>query len=200
MSNIDKKPFDLSLAQQGHPLITRAGQSAKFIAYVPEANENQQLIIFVDNTIYTRAATGRHHYRNDCASDLFLAPIGYCEGLPVFAGDKLIGPCGDITVGPYMTEHGAFELAKWPSKAPVVETRMSDRELLDIDLIGTSHARNRKDIANKAIERSIADGDVIPTSLFVEMACKVFNKNYGSNASFNENAHIILKDYLEGLK
>ena len=30
------KPFSLEFAQQGHPLITRDGRNAKFIAYVSE--------------------------------------------------------------------------------------------------------------------------------------------------------------------
>ena len=196
MSNFppNTKSFSLDAAIAGHPLITRAGQPAKFIAYVPDAVEDEQLITLVDGRTRLHYSYGASD--GSMAFDLFLAPLGYCEGKPVFSGDVLYS-CGEFIV--QLGIHYEFVKCKWPSKSPVVETRISANELRNVynyDLGGPVD-KALTAVANKAIERAIADGDVIPTSLFVEMACKVFNKNYGSNASFTENAQIVLKDYLE---
>jgi len=88
------KPFSLELAKQNHPLITRDGRNAKFIAYVPDANKGFNLVVMIDGNVYTTRDDGQFTNRN---FDVFLAPLGMCEGLPVFAGDTLHGVKGNHT-------------------------------------------------------------------------------------------------------
>lgn len=200
---INTREFSLEMAKQSHPLVTRDGRKAKFIAYVPDVIDSHKLVVQIGDGVvryHVDGCIGMNHW------DLFLAPLGHVEGMPVFAGDKLIGPCGDITAEPYMTEEGAFGLAKWPSKAPVVETSLSEIELHNIEY-ETMYAYNktiedaRRNLANKAIERSIKDGDVIPTSLFRKMAGEAYGDvgAFGTG-NFDKCAKRVLRDYLEGLK
>jgi len=42
-----KAPFDLQKCLDGHPLITRNGRKAKFIAYVPEASEHDRVVLLL---------------------------------------------------------------------------------------------------------------------------------------------------------
>ena len=193
------KPFDLSMAQAKHPIITRDGRKAKFIAYVPENDEYYQTIVCVD---------GKPEPTNNAGSygpgaseyDLFLSPLGYCEGLPVWPGDKLNDEDGNTFV--INVKHCNFKELKWPIKAPVVETRMTETEAYKcfVDISLSSGAKGILAVANKAIERSIADGDCIPSDCFVQMASDAFNKHYNSAVSFQCVAESVLNDYLEGLK
>ena len=43
------KPFNLEEFKAGKPAVNRAGDICKFVAFVPEAAENQQLIALCDN-------------------------------------------------------------------------------------------------------------------------------------------------------
>ena len=201
------KAFDLQQAITGHPLVTRNGKVAKFIAYVPENEEGWQLITTVDGQVVSSYKDGSMYATNcgESVSDLFLAPLGYCEGLPVFAGDKLVNK---YTGYEFIVEadRDSFENNKWPSKLPVVETRMTEEILCSTffnagPVAPAMEVVAWKRIANKAIERSIADGDVIPTSLFVKIAGTVYNERVSSNdKSFAEIAESVLNKYLEGLK
>lgn len=189
------KEFSLEMAQQGHPLVTRDGREAKFIAYVADVIDSHKLLVQVNDEVvrYNPQGTNPHGITH---WDLFLAPLGHVEGKPVFAGDNLINKCGSNVEACIADTQHWFDFCKWPSKLPVVETRMTANEIL----LNTGDNWWFK-IANKAIERSIADGDVIPTSLFVEMACDAYNKRTESfSKSFDEIAKEVLNDYLEGLK
>ncbi len=120
------KAFDLELAKAGHKLSTRDGREAKFIAHVPDSDHpSKKIVAQVKSSVFLFGENGQMWHEGIDDIDLFLAPLGFCEGKPVFAGDKLVGPCGDIFAEPYMTERGAFDLAKWPSQKPIVETRMT---------------------------------------------------------------------------
>lgn len=197
---IHKKSFDLSMAQQGHPLITRAGQPAKFIAYVPENDEYYQVIFVCDGRpegcnkdgIYAR-------FDEPSSNDLFLAPIGYCQGLPVWPGDKLVDHNGDNLIA--QDQHHNFEILKWPSKAPVVETGMTKIELSWIySECDDPHDSTLLYLANKAIERAIADGDCIPTGCVLSLLNKAVNNVEEISTTKTLLVEKVLKDYLEGLK
>jgi len=43
------KPFNLEEAKAGKPLVTRDGRSAKFIAHLPSALSNWQVVAYVSN-------------------------------------------------------------------------------------------------------------------------------------------------------
>lgn len=69
------KPFDLEAAKRGEPIQTRDGQSAKFIAHVPEAQEHQRMVVFFDGAVWVVGESG-NFYQNKFASnhDLFMSP------------------------------------------------------------------------------------------------------------------------------
>ena len=69
------KPFGLEAAMRGEPICTRDGQPAKFIAFVPEASEEQQLIVLIGTNIWRLYPDGRvHQGESQRSSDLFMAP------------------------------------------------------------------------------------------------------------------------------
>lgn len=41
------KPFDLELAKQGKPLVTRSGEPAKFIAHIPECGPEYRVVALI---------------------------------------------------------------------------------------------------------------------------------------------------------
>lgn len=207
------RAFDINLAQQGHPLCTRDGRPAKFIAYVPENDELYRVIVTINGQTFSMSVGGAYSDGDWSNHDLFLAPLGMCEGKPVFAGDVLIGSAGEFIVEIGMASLG---LCKWPSKVPVVQTRMDYEDLCEYyeDIAKKEYAANSselkhftwsskacKNLANKAIERSIADGDCVPTAHVVDLMCKAYDINYQTNDfSFRQNAEFVLKQYLGGLK
>lgn len=198
------RAFDCLMAQQGHPLCTRDGRNAKFIAYVPDAITPHQLVIQVDDEVYTYSMDGTSYGAMD-KWDLFLSPLGMCQGKPVFAGDVLTlkdNPLKTDFIVPVKAD--CFDQFQWPSKALVVETRMSDKELEQAYWDGQQKlsyvSEGAKSVANKAIERAIADGDVIPTSVVAKLAGDAYNKRMDGGFSYVEYFNDVLNEYLEGLK
>lgn len=194
------KAFDLQQAIAGHPLTTREGVTAKFIAYVPENQDDYRFIVNVDKQVSSYCEDGYFYAsKSVCSDDLFLAPLGYCEGKPVFAGDRLVHNF-DKSVVTVDIQDDCFDNCKWPSKAAIVQTRMTALEINDIYDSRDTHIQAIKLIANKAIERAITDGDVISTSVVKELQTKAYNQCVNLNASFKENFDAVLNKYLEGLK
>lgn len=192
------REFSLALAQQGHPLCARDNRPAKFIAYVEDITYTQQVITSLDGYIQVYQANGKYYEDNSESSfDLFLSPLGHCEGLPVFAGDKLISHYGTEYVVNMQDTPVDFEISEWPSKQPVVETRMTSDEIEKVyyDCDGGCEA-SRIAVANKAISRAIADGDVIPVQQIVEIMKAYKNRSLGNF----EDEEVFVKNYLEGLK
>jgi hypothetical protein len=70
------KPFDLEAAKAGKPLITRNGQRARFVAYVPEAREDFRVIAHVhtDNSSTLYHECGLYMRGEESPDDLFMAP------------------------------------------------------------------------------------------------------------------------------
>jgi hypothetical protein len=68
------KPFDLEAAKRGEPIQTRDGRPVKFIAYVPEADKSQRVVVLVDGYIVALHEDGSVH--DDCNhyDDIFMAP------------------------------------------------------------------------------------------------------------------------------
>lgn len=63
------KPFDLEAAKAGAPLVTRDGRKAKFVAYVPEAEEGHRLIAFVTGADTTVDYFDDGYYFNSSVND-----------------------------------------------------------------------------------------------------------------------------------
>lgn len=68
------KPFNLEAAMRGEPIVTRDGRKAKFIAHVPDAREDQQVVFSVGGGLYVRNIKGIREVRSEVALDLFMAP------------------------------------------------------------------------------------------------------------------------------
>lgn len=69
-------PFDLEKAKAGHPLVTRDGRKARFVAHAEDA-VNYGVVVMVegDCAVSTSTETGRFFQSGDpSACDLFLAP------------------------------------------------------------------------------------------------------------------------------
>ena len=134
----ETKPFNLELAIAGHPLTTRDGREAKFIAYVPDNQPTNQVIVSVDGLTVNCYPDGKW-YKNDVKhdNDLFLAPLGHCEGKPVFAGDKLI--CSDNGVlFTIRISNDYFNNYTWPKP----ERTFSMTESQFVELASIAYNRN----------------------------------------------------------
>lgn len=67
-------PFDLAKAITGQPVATRDGSIAKFIAHVPEARANGQVLFLVNGVVFAYRADGRYNpIAGDSMLDLFMA-------------------------------------------------------------------------------------------------------------------------------
>ena len=68
------KPFDLQAAMNGAKLVTRDGREAKFIAYVPEADDpDSRLLALIQGEVYSFGDEGNYIENEECRHDLFLA-------------------------------------------------------------------------------------------------------------------------------
>ncbi|MBA1366945.1 hypothetical protein [Burkholderia gladioli] len=68
------KPFDLEAAKRGELMVTRSGKAAKFIAYVPEAEDAFHILVLIDKTALAFYGNGHFYSNEDHHNDLFMAP------------------------------------------------------------------------------------------------------------------------------
>lgn len=68
------KPFNLEAAQRGDKLVTRAGEEAEFIAYVPKAGKHYQVLALVGLMPKTYDTKGSFLQGSESTYDLFMAP------------------------------------------------------------------------------------------------------------------------------
>ena len=145
----ETKPFNLELAIAGHPLTTRDGREAKFIAYVPEAGYSDKLVVLISSIICTCRDDGEFP---NSSFDLFLAPLGHCEGKPVFAGDELINGRGEeisIEIG-----MAGLSLCTWPKQT----FSMTDSQFVELASIAYNrHYSNSNFSFNDHAKRVIAE-------------------------------------------
>lgn len=82
--------FDLKQAQQGEGLCTAAGQPVKFIDYQAARPGYYQVICYLPAEGIRRcfSADGMF-YDYPSEFDVFMAPLGWIEGRPVYKGDAL---------------------------------------------------------------------------------------------------------------
>lgn len=135
----DVKPFDLELAKAGHPICQRGLLSARvgiwdcaatyypLIGVVSNENGSEQSAAWTtEGTCYQIGMNVPRH------RDLMLAPLGYCQDGPVFAGDVLIGPDGErIELRAEDSDDCVWiEGCTWPSKEPVMPTVKADEIML----------------------------------------------------------------------
>lgn len=117
------KPFDLEAAKRGEPIVTRDGRKAKFIAHVPEANKDSQVVFLVGSDLYIRQTSGLGKRKTTYSElDLFMAPPPmrsingheYPEPVrePLEAGKTyfLAGPVEDELCGEYHWDGADLEV------------------------------------------------------------------------------------------
>lgn len=70
------KPFDLQRAIVGDPLLTREGKTARFVAHLPECDNNYRVIAIVagDGAATAYGEDGRMWRGEDRHNDLMMAP------------------------------------------------------------------------------------------------------------------------------
>ena len=70
------KPFDLKLAAAGHPIQTRSGKIARFVAHMPDvAYANNRVVVVVDRDVYHVSEVGTCHSGRESHCDLFMVPV-----------------------------------------------------------------------------------------------------------------------------
>jgi len=67
------KPFNLEAAMHGEPIVCRDGTPAKFIAYVPEAEDFSVVVALVDGIVRASHIDGRCVRGENISKDLFMA-------------------------------------------------------------------------------------------------------------------------------
>lgn len=85
------RPFDLEKAKAGHPICTRDGRKARFIAHVPEADEGYRVFVLVEGAqcASSRFESGAGRGNGPAQPDIMLAPLCWVEGKPVYPGATL---------------------------------------------------------------------------------------------------------------
>lgn len=68
------KPFSLEAAKRGEPIVTRDGTPARFIAHIPEATEQNRVVILIEECVYCNNEHGAYHKEFESVIDLFMAP------------------------------------------------------------------------------------------------------------------------------
>jgi hypothetical protein len=66
------KPFNLEAAKRGDPLITRGGETVKFICVEPDAHEDTRLLVLRNGRVLPLYVNGKYD-EYDCDSDVFMA-------------------------------------------------------------------------------------------------------------------------------
>lgn len=82
--------LDIEQARQGAELCTADGQPVKFIDYLPDGGEYNRVLCYFPGAGITRRLSVKGLFM-PCASacDIFMAPLGWIEGRPVYKGDAL---------------------------------------------------------------------------------------------------------------
>jgi len=73
MNDTQEQTF-LEKVKSGHPIQTRYGTPAKFIAHVPEAKEPHRLVVLCDGWLRATQEDGRLDKSGESQSDIILAP------------------------------------------------------------------------------------------------------------------------------
>lgn len=90
------KPFNLEAAKRGEPIVTRGGEAAKFIAHVPDANSDFQVVVMLDGVIECYCANGSYRPSNKSTCDLFMVPRKRTVWVNVYSSN--LGGCYDSEI------------------------------------------------------------------------------------------------------
>lgn len=68
------KPFNLTFAKRGDPLISREGTRVKFITHIPDAGKYYQVVFLCGDLVYTCSVDGEWGNGGLDSRDIFMAP------------------------------------------------------------------------------------------------------------------------------
>lgn len=200
----DSRPFDAELAKQGCKIGIEGSDNNVRLICVDKVGGQPVVVLskpkdgFYDThaeKIFCFSLKGER----SGGAKLVMLSSGTVQGKSVFVGDKVLGAGGgEVTITSQMNQRD-FDKCSWPKSAHVVETRMTKDDCADAWNPPYGYS-GLQELANKAIARSIADGDVIPTAVAKELIIKML-VGYPCSHEFKVNAaNDIVKEYLEGLK
>lgn len=136
------KPFDLTAAINGAKLVTMDGREAKFIAYVPEADEPERVIALIDGLVITFYEDGvRHKKLAKFGIDLFLAVQTHSINGHEYPEPEKVGPRGGTPYWyPAVTKENMIYTAAWDGGK--TDTRLLKRGLVHLTReAAEAHAR-----------------------------------------------------------
>ena len=180
----DTRPFNLKLAQQGAKIGIEG--STNIVRLVCSDKGGAHPVVVLSKSEYHKTVAEKifcfteQGLRNDRAK-LVMLPHGTVQGKAVFVGDKILGAGGGEVVVTSQMKQSDFDKCRWYKEVQYPETRMNwndfNREyknVFDVNKhkagIAASWCSDAcKNLANKAIERAIKDGDVIPVDEVLKM-------------------------------
>lgn len=126
------RPFVRGHQQSGAPIQCLNGFAAKICEWVG----NTAIGYFTSSKGEAFAAQwnaeGREaqHFAHAGAHDLVMTPLGMIEGKPFFVGDDIVGASGGRFFAEPRDKNGDHDKWAWPVSAPVIQTKMTDEELV----------------------------------------------------------------------
>lgn len=85
------KPFNLEAAKAGKPLITRGGETVKFIAVEPDAEEDTQLLVLRNGRVLPLYTNGKYFDVGSNERDVFMAPEKVTSWLNCYESGEVMG-------------------------------------------------------------------------------------------------------------
>lgn len=104
------KPFDLTAALAGAPVVTRDGRKVLQIAHFPKMNSSHEVIAAIDGIEYVQCF-GKSGVVSDCIgfkTDLFMAPVKRTVWVNMYRSDDDLYGADEI----FNSKHDAEETAK----------------------------------------------------------------------------------------
>jgi hypothetical protein len=85
------KPFNLEAAKAGKPLVTRGGETVKFIAVEPDAQEDTQLLVLRNGRVLPLYTNGKYFDVGSNERDVFMAPEKVTSWLNCYETGEVMG-------------------------------------------------------------------------------------------------------------
>lgn len=134
------RQFNLQKAKDGEPICTRDGRRAKFIAHLPECNVACQLVILLEgeDEVTKYYDNGAYEAVHESQRDIFMAPLTWLEGKPVYPGDELWHKGRQHTVVAHRVNGNGSICEKGMGKGDFIEnlTWPKPKPLKEVELLG----------------------------------------------------------------
>ncbi len=135
------RPFDRRRVGQGAPISTFDGRGVIIDRFDTGGSYPIRGSIDGDHSTYYWNDQGQNH-RGDKSKDLFLSPVGFIDGHPIFPGDDLINTKGKLVKVTSASTQGDLSNRRVPGQMPLPEVdtpkiRMSERAL---ERLAASHS------------------------------------------------------------